>query len=406
MNIKHIAAIVAVLASYSGAAMAQSVLPPAVDAFIASVNGLSTSAKDLTDLGRSAARLQLFKTEVSRQLLSANGESVVQLAWIDEARVLCTVESDNIVLAAERNYLAAVGSKIEEIGKPSQIDNLTSAVHALFASQSIDVQSVADETALKNLQKGIIDRCTSDLKSYDIAYYGISLSQPTSQLGNEAVGLSLLGSIGSLIDTIVGVVAPVIQEGAKIVDEQARRRVVLAFLSNPQNVAQIKNAGLDVARKTSQYVLTKRRALAGSFEQDLAVVRTRLVELKKLDACQAYLKSESKLARRQDGPINDDFVLCWKATWDAFANDVAAALKDADEYDRLADAGDSDNATKAFVPLSQSLQAVANTDNASIAQFWNWATELLAFADKVNTAASPENRREIQQAIDALVRGH
>jgi hypothetical protein len=36
---------------------------------------------------------------------------------------------------------------------------------------------------------------------------------------------------------------------------------------------------------------------------------------------------------------------------------------------------------------------------ANLSKLWNWAVELVAFAEKVSTAASPDNQKKIRNAI-------
>ena len=328
--------------------------------------------------------------------------------------MLCHPRGNAIVVSAERNYIQAVAAKINQVGTPSQIDNLSAAIGALFASQSVDVSGLPDEASLKKEQKNILDRCSSDFKSYDEAYYGKSLSfgnQGSVPGGSAIPALALLGSVGSLVDTIVSVITPAVVEGSKLVDEAKRREAVLVFLRRADNIQNIESAGSDLAAKVSKFVLYKRHRLAAAFEEQMALLRGKEIELYKLTECSEYLTSDAakRASRRESGSPNDSFAICWKAAWDQVGGLASNAAKAADDYDQLADAGDSDNATKAFDPLSKSLSAVAqadgNLDAVSAAKIWNWTTKLLAFADKVAASASVENRKKIKDAIDALAKG-
>jgi len=391
-------------------AQAQSALPPAVDAFVSSANALAKSAGDAADLGRTNSRLDIIHLAVTAKLATASPEPNLRLSDLDEGLVLCGPRTKNLVLTAQRNYLQAVAAKIDEVGKPSQIDNLSTAVKSLFASQSIDVKNIPDQQALEKVQHTMMSMCQSDLKLYDAYFFGRAIEEgaPTA----NTLGLSAFGPFFSLADTIISLITPIVIDGAKIVDEEKRRKVVLAFLSNPDNINRISSAGQQLAQHVSEAVLAKRRTLAGTFNQALALLRTKSVDLSKLPECKSYLSlaPEAKFARRPSGAPNDGFVSCWGAVWLELGPLVSSVLKSANDYDQLADAGDSDNASKAFAPLSKSLDAIVKDQNnmsaENLTRIWNLATELVAFAEKVNAAASPENQKKLKDAIDALVKAN
>lgn len=394
--------------------IAETALPPSVDAFVASSAALAKSGNDLVDLGRSTDRLDRIRAALTEQIEQAALGAVVNLKDLDEVILLCTPRGNAIVASAERNYIQAVAAKINEVGTPSQIDNLSAAIGALFASQSVDVSGLPDDATLKKEQKNILDRCSSDLKSYDEAYYGKSLSfgNQAAALGGAAIpSLALLGSVGSLVDTIVSIITPAVVEGSKLVDESKRREVVLAFLRNSDNRQNIENAGRDLAARISKFVLYRRHRLAAAFEEQAALLRSKEIELSKLPECKAYLGDElnKRASRRSSGSPNDSFTTCWKAAWDQLNVLAASVAKAGNDYDQLADAGDSDNATKTFDPLSKSLngmvQANGNLDEVSASRIWNWTTKLLAFADKITKSASSDNQKKIKEAIDGLAKG-
>jgi hypothetical protein len=97
-------------------------------------------------------------------------------------------------------------------------------------------------------------------------------------------------------------------------------------------------------------------------------------------------------------------MLCWRAAWDQIEPKAGGVLKAAAEYDQLADLGDTDNAYHAYKPLSESLSAVNTQNPTDLAKFWGWATRLIAFGQKIETAFSKENRDKIDKAIDAIVK--
>jgi len=170
---------VAMLAGVIVPAGAQSALPPAVDAFVASANALAKSAGERVDLGR--ARLTMIRRELTNVLLAARAGIPLRLA-LDNEILLCDARANHVAVALRRNYLQAVAGKVEEAGKPARIDNLQSAVKSLFASQSVDLSAgIPSAEELKAAEKRMRDRCSLDVKSFDSAFYGKSLDQPADE---------------------------------------------------------------------------------------------------------------------------------------------------------------------------------------------------------------------------------
>ncbi len=386
----------------TSAASAQA-LPPGADAFVASANALARSASERVDLGRATARLDVLRHAVTEKLLAAGAGQTIYLDTLDEQALLCRVRGAHLAVAAHRNYLQALAARIEEVGKPAQIDNLLVAVKALFAGQSIDltgaVPSAAELAGLEQLQR---ERCERDFREFGRIAYGRALA--TGEAATEfPEAAGFFGPVAALVDAIVSVVAPVVVEGSRIVDEQRRRAAIKAFLADPVNRAAIKGAGTKLADEVASFIMSKRMKLAGVFSEQTAVLRHAPVELAKLDACKALLALPQKPALRSSGAPSDVFVLCWRSAWTQLEPIVASALKAADEYDQIADAGNPDNAKKAFEPLSNALDTLAN-DRLSPETAWALAVRLIGFAEKVSTATSNENRDRIRKAIDDLVK--
>ena len=248
------------------------------------------------------------------------------------------------------------------------------------------------------------ERCLADVRDFHLTYYGRDITPPTAHKGVPAPAAApFFAAVGAVIETIVNIITPVVVEGAKIVDEEARRRTVIAFLKNETNIKTIRESGLALATEVSAFTWNKRLRLAGSFSERAAVLRASPVDLSKGDSCKKYLAAGQPTNDAKTS-LTDDFILCWRAAWEQVESNVAALLKVAEEYDRLADAGDTDNAHQAFRPLADSLQAITTTDETDLKRFWGWATRLLAFAQKVETALSKESREKIEKAIDDLVK--
>ena len=149
----------------AGNAAAQS-LPPGVDAFILGADGLVQAAEERARLGRAIDRTNIIREALSRKLKSAQSGEDISLESLNLKSLLCGVRVNDAIFVARRNYLRAVSAKIGEVGKPSQIDNIATAIAVLFSSYSIDVGQIPDEDsdAWERLVAQIASRCDGDLK--------------------------------------------------------------------------------------------------------------------------------------------------------------------------------------------------------------------------------------------------
>ena len=384
---------------------AQSALPAPVDAFVVSANSLAKAAAERADLGRATARLNQIRQEVTDKLLAARTGDPIRLTIVHET-LLCEPRAANVEVAVRRNYIQTVAANFQQVGRPSRIDNLSSAISSLFASQSLDIRAeIPSASELEDAKKKVRDRCQTDVKSFDRAYYGRNLTSPAPPAPRDVIGLEavpVFGAIGALIDTIVSVITPVVVEGAKMVDEERRRQAVLGFLSDPAQVKRIQDSGLALATEVSAFTWDKRLKLAGAFIERTAILRASAIDPSRNESCKRYMAA-GKPTDEAGTSVTDHFILCWRFVWEQIEPDVGATLKAAEDYDGIADAGDTDNAYNAFKPLGESLAAVSTTNEGDIRKFWNWATRLLAFAQKLESGHN-ENRQKVQKSIDDLVK--
>jgi hypothetical protein len=386
-------------------------LPPGADAFVASANALAKSASERVELGRATTRISYIKLLLTNKLIAAKASDTIKFTDLSERVLLCNVLGDYVDVATRRNYIQALATKIDETGKPTQIENLIGAVKSLFAGQSLDIRGpISTKAEMEKLVKNATSRCEADIKTSPPQYYGTSITPaappPTTASDDQEpkeAPVVFFGELTSLINVFVGIITPVVVGGAKFVDEQRRREAIRVFLSNQKNRQQIIDNGQKLADEISRFVLAKRQKLAGSFVETAAVLRNSEINLTKLDACKAGFDA-NKFATRASGAPSDDFVVCWRAAWMQIERPVAALIKAADEYDQLADAGDSNNAKKAFTELSTALDAIAEGSVTDPAELWRIATRLVAFGQKVEAATSKENREKINKAIDDLVK--
>src|SRR5581483_81138 len=134
------------------------------------------------------------------------------------------------------------------------------------------------------------------------------------------------------------------------------------------------------------------------------VLQATTLDLSKLDACKDL--SAANLGRAASGAPSPAFARCWRKAWGEIDSLVAATLKTANDYDDLADGGDTDAPRKAYAALAGQLDDIANAHEGDLTEVWKRVREAIAFAGTVQAAFSQENRDKLAKAIDALAKTH
>jgi hypothetical protein len=387
-------------------------LPKPYTGFLAGTKALTASASDFADLERAAQRLKTIRSALAKRLLGANAASKLPLNdLVEERNLLCEPRAAHLATLARLNYLNSIVSQVDETSNVSKPDSLLSAVTLLFAKYSIDGTA-------KSLEPGTLtavgdrarSRCETDIKGFDVAYYGVDIRAPSALApagaelaAPEAISaLALLGPVGALIDTFLNVVGPVAIGAATLVDETKREQAIHDFLSKPENQANLKTIGEQIGGAASRYNWDKRLRLAAAFVEGVRVVQNFEVDLSKLPECKDL--SSANLGRTASGAPSTAFMVCWRKVWGQVDETVASILKAGQDYDQLADAGDTDTALIAFRKVTADLNAVAANEITDPAVFWMYVTQVITFATTVQAAFSQDNRDKIHKAIDALVK--
>ncbi|MBO0696563.1 MAG: hypothetical protein J2P56_10770, partial [Verrucomicrobia bacterium] len=272
-----------------------------------------------------------------------------QIAIVEKSKLSprdsnASITVDHLATVARFNYLNSVATQIQSVSKTTTPGDILSALQALFASYQIKVADAAlAQTQLTNIRTVTENRCEYDLKDFDQAYYGDEIKEPglaaAAAPASGLPSLSFLGPMGAAIDTVLGILSPVIIDAAAIVDEAKREKAIVDFLSVPENQSAIRSAGSNLARAVSDYTFAKRLTLAGTFVEQLAVLRSIKVDLAKVDACNA--PSQAMFTRAKSGAPSSSFMACYHAVWSQFQGGVTSAITTASNYDLLADAGDT-----------------------------------------------------------------
>lgn len=406
--------------------------------FVATLSSLTGSASDMIVLERSAGRLATIRQATARKLIAAfepganaSRKSITLADTLDTSILLCgfransikvvdrlstrdttaSMAVDHLQTVARSNYLNSVVTQIQSVSKASAPGDIISALQALFASYQIKATNASlQQTTMEKLRARSLQRCQGDLKEFDRAYYGVDVKPPGPLAAGEAPtpaaglpSLSFLGPIGVLVDTVLGILTPVVIDAATIVDEAKREKAIADFLADPKNQSAIRSAGTELARAVSDYTFAKRMALAGSFAERMAVLSSATVDLTKIDACS---DPENKIfVRSASGGPSSIFMACYFAVWSQFQDTVGSAIKAASDYDLIADAGDTSAALISFEQITSDFGAIATNSITNPAVFWQYVTQLINFAGAVSTASSQDSRAKLEKAIDALVKG-
>ncbi|MCK1285414.1 hypothetical protein IVB41_15950 [Bradyrhizobium sp. 44] len=406
-------------------------LPQAYKSLLVSAGAITGSSQELIQLERSVQRLQALRTALTIQLLNHNYGDTITIADAVDANfqtqlksrqgldvpvltqdaILCAPRTSHIQAVAQFNFLNAVVSKIQELSKPAAATDLASALKAVLSSYSLSAAdvSLASKDAIDALKNRQQKRCSSDIANFDASYYGVRIEDLSvaaagaapSAGGAEAAlpALSFLGPIGVLIDTIVGIVTPVIIEASNLVDEAKREEAIRKFLSDTDNQNALQTSGRELARLIDRYTLAKRLRSSGAFVEALEAAKATQINLGKLDECKGF---DRKFDRVSGSPPNAAFILCWRAAWQKLEPTVTSALKLADDYDRLADAGDTATAYTTYLNITKDLGAIRDNSVTNPNLFWRYVTQLVGFANTVQTAFSVDNREKIHKAIEGL----
>lgn len=387
-------------------------MPKAFNSLSTSLSALAASGSEMIQMERTTQRLHAIRLAFTKRMLTADPASKIVLDdnALEERALLCDVRSAHVITVARFGYLNSVATQIQEISKPTNPTDLGSALKALFASYAIKASnaSLSPDTIVK-LQNDVKARCKSDIAGFDKAYYGTEIRSPVAASsaapapgGDRELAFEFLGPIGALIDTVIGIITPIAVEAATLVDEVKRERAVQAFLSDPKNQSALKDAGGKLAATISQFTWEKRLRLAASVTERVKGLRATEIDLGTLSECKKLGPGE--FDRSESGAPSSQFMLCSKAAWERIEEPIAELLKTADDYDQLADAGNTDTAKKAFEQVTGDLTAISENAVTDPTLLWQYVTQLVGFANTLQKSFSQENRDKVQKAIDAMVR--
>lgn len=340
---------------------------------------------------------------------------------------LASVTVDFLGAKANVKYLTAVADKINAAA-PAKPTDIISAFQLLFTDYNFKVAPV---TVSADNRNAVEYPCNKDMGEFASAYYGTNILPPEPQPAAAPLGgagpatsagislpdLSVFGPIGVFIQTALGIITPVVEDVATFESAQARQQAIIKFLSDPKNEAAMEAAGTNLAQAISDYTFTKRMSLAGTFTEQVAVIKAAApIDPAKIASCNPPLPSAapgappSTLASvmlppaRSTAPT-DQFMLCYRAVWTTMQDQISSALTTAANYDALADPGDTATLLTQFKQQAKNDFAqikVPPADQTSL----QYILAVVSFASDVATAISPANRTKLEQAITAMVKAY
>jgi hypothetical protein len=386
------------------------VLPPAYESIVVSAGALSTSGAAALKSYRADARTAAIRTALTKALLSLGTETTITLgkadadALVGETALLCTVRRSYTGSVADLNYLTSLVQKLNSVSKPAPAPtDIIGALKLLFATANY---SISDDVQVKSpaTSQKAATICETDLKSYDIDYYGAPAggllpSQPAAapSPAAPAISFAFLGPIGSLIDTFVGILQPVLIDASTIVDQARRQAAVEQALNDPNIRSKVVLSGKQLALAVDNFAVSSRRRLAGSFVEQLVALRTTQIDLSKEPEC----KNLAGSTRLPSGAPSAAFVTCWKTAWSHLRDAATKLVTTADSYDALADAGDV-NPQKLFATIMADYDLISKGKADASNVFWNDVTQFITFANAISTAASKANVATLQKELAAV----
>ena len=232
---------------------------------------------------------------------------------------MCKPRVTHAPLAADAAFLVAAAGAIQKTESVSKIDGLEAAIGVLFANYTI---SVTDNKPDEQKLTEIAEQCAEDLVQFGPEYYGIG-GHPTAGVAGFAV------AIYGLWDAINSIITPIAIAAGQAVDDVKRAKAVRAYLTKNQDVVAAAVRQLGVA--VNNFARSQRLQAAGAFAERLAVIRGTTLNIS--EQCKA------PLASTPSSPPSNAFMKCYSLVGDDISDNVAAALKSADQYDQFADAG-------------------------------------------------------------------
>jgi hypothetical protein len=392
-------------------------LPPAYESTISALSAVATSGAAALKTSRATARALIIRTALTKKLLASTPSitSIVldkdnQDPALGEIALLCTPRQNYISNSVSLNYLNTLVQNINAVSaKAAAPSDITGAIKLLLATSNYAIADKVkvDPQTIDNLTAATLASCKADLSSYDQDYYGTAIrvsaaiaSPAAAAAGTSSVNtFAFLGPVGTLIDTFLSILQPVLIDASELVDETRRQTAIVTALSDPDIENKIATTGKQLAGALNAYAAAARHTQAALFVEQLTVIREISIDL----SAEADCKNLAPGNRQPSGAPNAAFVSCWRTAWSKLQPLVATLTSTGDNYDNLADPSGSSDPQKL---LGTILADYANikagaTAPANLAIFASDVTEFITLANAIATAASSSNIAALKTAAVA-----
>lgn len=390
----------------------QIVMPPVYESTTSSLGALATSGSATLKTFRSDARTLAIRAALSNALLSA-GQVATTITLdksdndsaLGEIAILCAPRQGFVGSSVSLNYLNTLVQNINAVSTPTAAPtDIASALKLLFASSNYAIADKVkvDDATIATLKTATLTKCTADLQNYAKDFYGAEmpvgalapLATPAPGAVSSVDTFAFLGPVGTLIDTFLSILQPILIDASKIVDQARRQQAIQTALA--QNQDKISATGEQLAAAVDDYATSSRHLLVGAFVEQLVSIREMSIDLSGVPAC----KKLAPKSRLPSGAPDAAFISCWGVAWSKLKPQVDTLNTVGDSYDTLADAGDV-SAGKLFKTIMANYKAIDSGQIPISNIVLNEMTEFITFANDIANAASKSNIAALKAAASA-----
>jgi hypothetical protein len=371
-------------------------LPPTVSALVQAAGALTKSAAPPLESRRAEVRAYRIRQALSLYLTEKDLAQPPSLPKI--TNLLCDPRVKQLALRASITYLDAVTAEVKKTAKSQITDstdfnNIVLAFKSLFANYQIQVD--AKDMTTDEVESQITKSCEGDINSFAGIYYGL---KPVDESG-------VIAAFTTLFDLFKSIVAPVIVEGAKFIDEQRRLDRIKKFLKEDKNQKLITANAANLRDYLVKVEQIKTAEAVGHFVEVHTRLNASFKPAKDVKECADFNSlPPEKRGLPETGSPSREFVTCFAAIWGAVKDPVIDLAKAAADYDQHADVGTKQE-LDAFEKINTNLAKIASgqDDAPSFNAIWQAAMRIIAIGEKIEKANSKENRDKVAKAIKDLV---
>ncbi len=304
---------------------------------------------------------------------------------------LCAPRVEYARIVANKTFIGSVATNLgDRVQDPAK--ELFPLIASLFSDYTIDIEVKLDQQALANK---ITTPCMDDIENFRTAAYGLGVSRAEAGVVAAALGL---------IEVLKDVIVPLIEAGLQEVDRTRRAAAVQKFLKKEKNRQAMEQAiGALDQFLGEQLSYDRHLAMFKFFESQYAFFGT-ATTADKLSECRAFTQlPEDKRSNELVAIKEEAFQICHRALWGKWKEQALKLVKSAAVYDMQADKVVG-GAIKNLKQSVKRLGEVADGDLGpnEIDALISAMVRLVNLGKKIEEAASEENRKKVNKAIDDL----